>query len=298
MKNEASNKTLTNSSSDNKRSSLRQKSRKDYSGQSESFLNNLSQGLNNGRWTLEEHRKFITGVFLYGNNWKEIINIIGTRNAAQARSHCQKYFTKLAKLNLEGITEEMCNVKKLNYLYKSLSKDDLKSLYYILTDVAYHNMESDNESLNTVRINLQDIERVDMGLGSSSNLFNISVDGCSDKNAMYNTNIERNANIAQFNRKMSFDSELDTIKQENDISGLIDQSMDIIPEPKLVKQIVDEQGKVECYYSWLFDNVMNSIPDDLLNLNNLNNQNTDVDMSDEINGYSNGLTFNYFNSFN
>lgn len=56
----------------------------------------------NGRWTKEEHLKFIEGkaaanqgVKLYGKNWKKIEEVVRTRNGAQIRSHAQKFFNKL-----------------------------------------------------------------------------------------------------------------------------------------------------------------------------------------------------------
>lgn len=50
-----------------------------------------------GRWTDEEHQRFLEAYKLYGKNWKQIQKHIGTRNAAQARSHAQKYFAKLER---------------------------------------------------------------------------------------------------------------------------------------------------------------------------------------------------------
>ena len=58
----------------------------------------------NGRWTKEEHEKFILGILstylglqLYGKDWKKIQALIGTRNGAQIRSHAQKFFIKIKK---------------------------------------------------------------------------------------------------------------------------------------------------------------------------------------------------------
>lgn len=151
MKNDFSSKSISNTSSNNKRS-LRQKDRIDYSNVPESYHSNIAIGINNGRWSLEEHKKFITGVFIHGNNWKDITNVIGTRNCAQARSHGQKFFTKLAKMNLEGVTEELCNVKKLHHLYETSNNEDLKMLYFTLTDVAYNCMDNDSsETCSTIQ---------------------------------------------------------------------------------------------------------------------------------------------------
>ncbi len=50
-----------------------------------------------GRWTDEEHRKFLEAYKIYGRNWKLVHKYVGTRSATQARSHAQKYFVKLEK---------------------------------------------------------------------------------------------------------------------------------------------------------------------------------------------------------
>ena len=52
---------------------------------------------NMGRWTEEEHKKFLKGIIEYGNNWKMIEQLIKTRSRSQARSHAQKYFIKVKK---------------------------------------------------------------------------------------------------------------------------------------------------------------------------------------------------------
>ena len=51
--------------------------------------------LNIGRWSFQEHIKFIEAIVEYGKNWKEVQKYIGSRSSAQARSHAQKFFLKL-----------------------------------------------------------------------------------------------------------------------------------------------------------------------------------------------------------
>ena len=52
---------------------------------------------NTGRWTEEEHKKFVEGILKYGNEWKKVQNVIKTRSSTQARSHAQKFFLRIKK---------------------------------------------------------------------------------------------------------------------------------------------------------------------------------------------------------
>ena len=51
-----------------------------------------------GKWTDEEHEKFIEGILNYGNEWKKVQQIIKTRSSTQIRSHAQKFFLRIKKL--------------------------------------------------------------------------------------------------------------------------------------------------------------------------------------------------------
>ncbi|KAL4502189.1 hypothetical protein ABPG72_000424 [Tetrahymena utriculariae] len=63
------------------------------------FVNALSSSAasQHGRWTKEEHQKFLEGLNIYGKNWKKVEEHIGTRTGAQIRSHAQKFFNRLEK---------------------------------------------------------------------------------------------------------------------------------------------------------------------------------------------------------
>ena len=55
-----------------------------------------------GRWSPQEHNKFLEGLGIFGKKWTKIADFIGTRTAMQVRTHAQKYFQKLEKLNNES----------------------------------------------------------------------------------------------------------------------------------------------------------------------------------------------------
>ena len=60
-----------------------------------------SKDSKNGRWTLKEHIEFLNGIAKYGNDLSKIK--INSRNSNQLRSHAQKFFKKLKKVNDEQL---------------------------------------------------------------------------------------------------------------------------------------------------------------------------------------------------
>jgi len=50
-----------------------------------------------GRWTDEEHDRFVEALRMFGKDWYRVGEYVGTRNASQIRSHAQKFSSKLDK---------------------------------------------------------------------------------------------------------------------------------------------------------------------------------------------------------
>jgi SHAQKYF class myb-like DNA-binding protein len=106
------------------------------------------KGFSTGRWSLEEHKKFIQGLFQFGNDWKEIQTLIGTRSCAQARSHAQKFFSKIQRNNLleiDGIDERLSSVKTLLDYASTLNKKDKEGFIQRLYEI--HLDEEENANL-------------------------------------------------------------------------------------------------------------------------------------------------------
>ena len=91
-----------------------------------------------GRWSRDEHKKFIEAIIKFGNNWKEVQEYVNSRTSTQARSHAQKFFEKIKKNNTlkffesldSDYTENFTNatIMQLHNQYGNKSKSEINSV--------------------------------------------------------------------------------------------------------------------------------------------------------------------------
>ena len=161
-----------------------------------------------GKWTDEEHEKFIEGILNYGNEWKKVQQIIKTRSSTQARSHAQKFFLRIKKL--------MKNSEDRNNIYSN-DKGLEKIISQVLPKKYAKNLtENQREKLlSAISNNIKLEENFDPGYDPDSEP---DESDCLD----YTNNFNDNSVIIK-NNKISFDLSFlnaneDIFMQSNKIS--------------------------------------------------------------------------------
>ena len=179
---------------------------KDEECNKKKLLGNLDA--NEGRWTRDEHDKFLDGIIQYGINWKKVKTLINSRTLVQVRSHAQKFFLKLkmckdeqlgidfTKDNIFSIRDMIYQIKKINsnynikFIFNYLSKkyDGMKKTKKFDFQNYVENMFDNQEILN--------LNKYDILENGNINLFN----NINQKNEMnIQNNIPQSLNINQIN---------------------------------------------------------------------------------------------------
>jgi len=112
-----------------------------------------------GRWTKEEHQKFVEGLRKYGKNWKEVEAFVGTRNGAQIRSHAQKFFNRLEReYSVKLNNGKPQNAKKKGKESIRKISDSSISTY----NSSHENMSDDSKSIDFSKEEMTKIEKVNI----------------------------------------------------------------------------------------------------------------------------------------
>ena len=95
------------------------------------YLEDSKKKTNEGRWTYEEHIKFIESFVNYGKRWEIIQKYVGTRSREQIRSHSQKFFFRL-----KALKSDKCGF--------DFNKNNIESLLDIVNLIAKKNKTNKN----------------------------------------------------------------------------------------------------------------------------------------------------------
>ena len=164
------------SESEHKRHNLRSNLNKPDSEQ-----NDLERSKVNGRWTAQEHHKFIEGkstlfiknlaLVTYGKEWKMVEKHVETRSGAQIRSHAQKFFMKIS--DPDAYIQEQAEL-----LRKEIKGSDV--------------LETSQSSKTVQKKQKRDNESPEKGL----DLRLLEKILCDDKKSSHDHNIERKITVA------------------------------------------------------------------------------------------------------
>ena len=198
-------------------------------------INNTNSS--NGRWSKEEHNKFIEAIIKFGNDWKKIQKYIPSRTSTQARSHAQKFLMKFRNSNFfkqNNIDSKLSWAKTIQFIKSNFSNDELEFVLKNIQCNIYKNKEKKN-SFKKINSEFTDFNSDD-SITIYSNFNNNNFIFCdyykeNDINYLYslneeNVNLEDNNNnhdyiqtfIQNFNRKYSYINDFDfTINDINNI---------------------------------------------------------------------------------
>lgn len=98
---------------------------------------------NSGRWTIDEHKRFIEAIIKFGNDWKNVQKYIKTRSSTQSRSHSQKFFLKLTNYNVLAFKSIKPSISSLSTLAKSFNEKELEEMLDILISCEYSEFKSE-----------------------------------------------------------------------------------------------------------------------------------------------------------
>ena len=189
-------------SNENKETFLQKKKNRKLN--SLSFQNNNSDS-SNGRWTKEEHNRFIEAIIKFGNDWKKVQKYVSTRTSTQARSHAQKFLLKLKNSDFfkkKNIDKNLSWAKTIQFIKNNFTNEELEN---ILKNVHCNiNNYNCNKKIKGKKIKLNK-------LNSDSTEFN-SDDSESDFSDFYNN---KNTHFNDFRKESDFNC-LFYLENEND----------------------------------------------------------------------------------
>ena len=191
----------------------------------------------NGRWSKEEHNKFIEAIIKFGNDWKKIQKYIPSRTSTQARSHAQKFLMKFRNSTFfkqNNIDSNLSWAKTIQFIKNKFSNEELEIVLKNIHCNIYNNEEKKNsfKKINSDYTNFNSDDSITIFSNFNNNNF-ISCDYNKENELHFlyslneeNENIKNYENnhdyiqsfIQNFNRKYSYINDFDfTINDINNI---------------------------------------------------------------------------------
>ena len=188
------------------------------------FMNKYNN-LNEGRWTLEEHIRFVEAIIQYGKDWKQVQKLVRSRSSAQARSHAQKFFLKLKTVKLPELFLDFTgdNIKNLQNMIDKIEEFEKKKYGF-------------SDKLTTINILLNLSEQY---FRDKTNNKNEQFDIYKTKYITKMTPKETIENLEITEQKIEENKLIENLEQKKEIAVKEKEEMEI------VKNIVIDTNKVE-----------------------------------------------------
>ena len=261
---------------------------------------------NEGRWSEEEHEKFLEGIVLYGINWKKVKTLIETRTLMQVRSHAQKFFNKMKvckdeSLGIDFTSNTVCNFKDMINQIKNINSNyNIINVFKYLTDKC----DKFEKSRKKIEERYNNITFQRNELNNQFNIINLEEDNSNinDKNFLFNQ--INNINI----RKRMKEAQNINDNGPNDISKMFNQ----INMLNIFQNLLTENYNLHVFnfllknnlYFSIYDNSNNAnkllinylISNNALNVSNIINENVLLSLALQNNTMNNFNNINYINN--
>ena len=261
---------------------------------------------NEGRWSEEEHEKFLEGIVLYNINWKKVTTLIETRTSMQVRSHAQKFFNKMKvckdeSLGIDFTSNTVCNFKDMINQIKNINSNyNIINVFKYLTDKC----DKFEKSRKKIEERYNNITFQRNELNNQFNIINLEEDNSNinDKNFLFNQ--INNINI----RKRMKEAQNINDNGPNDISKMFNQ----INMLNIFQNLLTENYNLHVFnfllknnlYFSIYDNSNNAnkllinylISNNALNVSNIINENVLLSLALQNNTMNNFNNINYINN--
>ena len=159
---------------------------------------------NEGRWSKEEHNKFLEGLVIYGTNWKNFKGLIESRTSVQIRSHAQKFFQKMKlckneNLGIDFTLDSICNFKDMIEQIKSNNKNyNIVNVFKNLNHIYSFRKSRKKKFSKNFKNNNNEID-LEINKENENNIINLKENNFINDNLNFNLfsykNNERNTNV-------------------------------------------------------------------------------------------------------
>jgi len=219
---------------------------------------------NEGRWSEEEHEKFLEGIVKYGKNWKKVKTLIGTRTITQVISHAQKFFSKMKVckdeiLGIDFTSNTVGNIRDMiNQIKNNNFNFNIINVFKYLT-YKYDNIEKSKKKI-VERRNKNNAFKINE-LNNQSNIINLKEDNSNiDANNFFINQINNINKIKRMKEKQSIND-----NGQNDITKMINQNNIF----NILHNLLEINYKSNVFNSLLTNNLYSSIYDIANNINKL-----------------------------